>query len=35
MLLTLKQKSEKTVRWFMENQTTVNPDIFQAVILQL
>ena len=35
MLLTLKHKSEKTLRWFMENQIIVNPDKYQAMILQL
>ena len=35
MLLTLKHKSEKTLRWFMEDQIIVNPDKYQAMILQL
>ena len=35
MLLTLKHKSEETLRWFMENQIIVNPDKYQAMILQL
>ena len=34
LLLTLKHESEITVKWFKDNQTIVNPDKFQAMILQ-
>ena len=33
-MLTLKHESELAVKWFMENQMIVNPDKFQAMILQ-
>ena len=34
LLLTLKHESELAVKWFMDNQMIVNPDKFQAMILQ-
>ena len=34
LLLTLKHESELEVKWFTENQIIVNPDKFQAMILQ-
>ena len=34
LLLTLKHESELAVKWFTENQMTINPDKFQAMILQ-
>ena len=34
LLLTLKHESELAVKWFTENQVVVNPDKFQAMILQ-
>ena len=33
-MLTLKHESELAVKWFKENQMIVNPDKFQAMILQ-
>ena len=33
-MLTLKHESELAVKWFTENQMIVNPDKFQAMILQ-
>ena len=33
-LLTLKHELEIAVKWFTENQRVVNPDKFQAMILQ-
>ena len=33
-MLTLKHESELAVKWFTENQMTVNPDKFQAMMLQ-
>ena len=33
-MLTLKHESELSVKWFTENQMIVNPDKFQAMILQ-
>ena len=33
-MLTLKHESELAVKWFTENQIIVNPDKFQAMILQ-
>ena len=33
-LLTLKHESELAVKWFTDNQMIVNPDKFQAMILQ-
>ena len=34
LLQTLKHESELTVKWFTDNQMVVNPDKFQAMILQ-
>ena len=34
LLLTLKHESELAAKWFTDNQMTVNPDKFQAMILQ-
>ena len=34
LLLTLKHESKLEVKWFTENQIIVNPDKFQAMILQ-
>ena len=34
LLPTLKHESEVAVKWFTENQMIVNPDKFQAMILQ-
>ena len=34
LMLTLKHESELAVKWFTENQMIVNPDKFQAMILQ-
>ena len=34
LLLLLKHESEVAVKWFSENQMIVNPDKFQAMILQ-
>ena len=34
LLLTLKHELEPAVKWFMDNQMIVNPDKFQAMILQ-
>ena len=34
LLLTLKHESELAVKWFKDNQMIVNPDKFQAMILQ-
>ena len=34
LLLTLKHESELAVKWFTKNQIIVNPDKFQAIILQ-
>ena len=34
LLLTLKHESELAVKWFTDNQMIVNPDKFQAMILQ-
>ena len=34
LLLTLKIESELAVKWFTDNQMIVNPDEFQAIILQ-
>ena len=34
LLLTLKHDSELAVKWFTDNQMIVNPDKFQALILQ-
>ena len=34
LLYTLKHESEQAVRWFKENQMIVNPDKFQAMILE-
>ena len=33
-MLTLKHELELAVKWFTENQMIVNPDKFQAMILQ-
>ena len=33
-MLILKHESELAVKWFTENQMIVNPDKFQAMILQ-
>ena len=34
LLLTLKHESELAVKWFTDNQMIVNPDKFQAMVLQ-
>ena len=34
VMLNLKHESELAVKWFMENQMIVNPDKFQAMVLQ-
>ena len=34
LLLTLKHESELAVKWFKDNQMIVNPDKFQAMVLQ-
>ena len=34
LLQTLKHESELAVKWFTDNQMVVNPDKFQAMILQ-
>ena len=34
LLLTLKHESELAIKWFPDNQMIVNPDKFQAMILQ-
>ena len=34
LILTLKHVSELAVKWFTENQMIVDPDKFQAMILQ-
>ena len=34
LLQTLKHESELTVKWFTDNQMVVNPDKFQAMVLQ-
>ena len=34
LLITLKHESELAVKWFKDNQMIVNPDKFQAMILQ-
>ena len=34
LLLTLKHESELAVKWFTKNQIIVNPDKFQAILLQ-
>ena len=34
LLLTLKHESELAVKWFKDNQMIINPDQFQAMILQ-
>ena len=34
ILMTLKDESELTVKWFKENNIIVNPDKFQAMVLQ-
>ena len=34
LLLTLKHDSELAVKWFTDNQMIVNPDKFQALVLQ-
>ena len=34
LLITLKNESELQVKWFRENNMIVNPDKFQAMVLQ-